>query len=560
MNLVSQGQMNIILNGNPNKTFWKCAFKQYTNFGLQKFRLDYKGAQTLSMTTDSVFTFDIDRKADLLVDAFLSIQLPIIWSPIYPPQEVELSDGSTYWTDWAPYEFRWIKNVGAQIIRNVEIYVGGQMIQRYSGSYLLSSIQRDYPTEKRQLFNEMIGEIPEISNPAYANGRSNAYPSAYYTNNPAGPNPSIPSYTLTIPLNTFFSLNTQQAFPLCALQYNILSIRITFRPIKDWFQIRDITDYANGFPYVQPNFNNALMQMYRFLQPPPDINISPSSYINTQTLWDANIHLQTTYAFLSNAERTDLSMRELKYPIKTVREIVFYDITGQHRSQLNSTGMVTSWMFYFQRSDVNLRNEWSNYTNWEYQDVLPVNVIAAPENGNYSVIDPSGTTITIGPGINEDGIATGLYINQDYSPANIKQIMQTMGIVFDGEYRENLQSYNVYNLIEKYTRTTGGGNTDGLLVYNYCLNTSPFNLQPSGAQTMSPYNKIELEYSTIYPPLDVNAQSMQIIDPEFCQIIGINKPTWNIYQYNFNLIVFEEMFNQLIFNSGNAALQYQYSA
>ena len=26
-------------------------------------------------------------------------------------------------------------------------------------------------------------------------------------------------------------------------------------------------------------------------------------------------------------------------------------------------------MWFFQRSDVNLRNEWSNYTNWPYKDL-----------------------------------------------------------------------------------------------------------------------------------------------------------------------------------------------
>jgi hypothetical protein len=37
-------------------------------------------------------------------------------------------------------------------------------------------------------------------------------------------------------------------------------------------------------------------------------------------------------------------------------------------------GMVSSWMWYFQRSDINLRNEWSNYTNWPYSNTLPQQV------------------------------------------------------------------------------------------------------------------------------------------------------------------------------------------
>ena len=41
MQLVSQGQANLILNGNPEKSFFKCTYKKYTNFGKQNFRLDY---------------------------------------------------------------------------------------------------------------------------------------------------------------------------------------------------------------------------------------------------------------------------------------------------------------------------------------------------------------------------------------------------------------------------------------------------------------------------------------------------------------------------------------
>jgi len=35
MNLVSTGQQNIVLNGNPEKTFFTSTYRQYTNFGLQ---------------------------------------------------------------------------------------------------------------------------------------------------------------------------------------------------------------------------------------------------------------------------------------------------------------------------------------------------------------------------------------------------------------------------------------------------------------------------------------------------------------------------------------------
>jgi hypothetical protein len=42
LNLISQGQQNIIITGNPTKTFYKTKYKKCTNFGLQKFRVDFK--------------------------------------------------------------------------------------------------------------------------------------------------------------------------------------------------------------------------------------------------------------------------------------------------------------------------------------------------------------------------------------------------------------------------------------------------------------------------------------------------------------------------------------
>ena len=259
LNLVSSGQQNIILNGNPSKTFWKATYQKYTNFGLQKFRVDFQGAKTLRLTEESTFDFKIPRYADLLMDTYLSVELPNIWSPILPPREVVTPDGSLNYTDWAPYEFKWIENIGAQMISRITITCGNQKIQEYSGQYLLSMVQRDFSNVKKDLFNEMIGNIPELNDPGNAGTRVNAYPNAYYTTSPAGAEPSIRGRILYIPLNAWFNLKTQMAFPLVALQYNELQISVTFRPINQIFMIRDVFDYINNFPYIATNFKQYYM-------------------------------------------------------------------------------------------------------------------------------------------------------------------------------------------------------------------------------------------------------------------------------------------------------------
>ena len=554
MNLVASGQQNVILNGNPEKTFWKATYLKYTNFGKQNFRLDFEGTPILNLTTDSTFTFKVKRYADLLMDCYISITLPNIWSPILPPQEVTNSDGSITYTNWAPYEFQWIENLGAQIINKISINCGNQQLQQYSGRYILASAQRDFNGQKLALFNEMIGNTPQLNDPANYGARVNAYPNAYYTSSAAGAQPSIMGQTLYIPLGAWFNLKTVQAFPLVSLQYNELTISVTFRPLNQWFTIRDVMDYANNFPVVAPNFNQYYMQFYRFLQTPPDETLGPVSYTDTRTNWNADINLNCTYCFLSNDESKLFAKNEQKYLIKQVYENPFYNITGQNKVALDSIGMVISWMFYFQRSDVNLRNQWSNYTNWPY-NYMPQDVTPASTAGDVSNPDSCSSYTTLGPGLNPDGTLSGLFTTGVYNPQNLQYILVAMGILLDGQYRENILPAGVYNFVEKYVRTAGNAPL-GLYCYNFCLDTSPYNLQPSGAMNMSRFTNIELEFTTISPPFDPYAQVLTICDPNTGDLVGINKPTWRIYNYNFHLYLIEERVNMVIFVGGNAGLLY----
>ena len=83
LNLVAYGNQNIIINGNPDKSFFKIKYLKHTNFGMQKFRVDHKQTNNAQLVSDSTFTFTIPRYADLLMNVFLVFKLPKIWSPIF---------------------------------------------------------------------------------------------------------------------------------------------------------------------------------------------------------------------------------------------------------------------------------------------------------------------------------------------------------------------------------------------------------------------------------------------------------------------------------------------
>jgi hypothetical protein len=547
LNIISVGNNSSILTGNPSKTFFKVTYSKYTNFGLQKFRIDYDGSRDLRLTEPSVFQFKIPRYADLLMDTYLVVTLPDIWSPLYHPN----NQNSNRWT---PYDFKWIKNLGTLMIKEIEITCGSLTLQKYTGEYLTAQVERDFSQDKKDLFNQMSGNTAEFNDPANCNGRANMYPTAWYTKKNTGAEPSIRGHNIYIPINTWFTLNSQCAFPLVALQYNELIITVTMRPIQELFQVRDVFDFQNLYPYVQPDFNQPQFQMYRFLQTPPSVILTPEYYENKVSVWNADIHLLATYCFLSKEETELFASQDQVYLVKDVFQYNFENVTGTRKLQVYSNGMVSNWMFYLQRNDANLRNEWSNYTNWPYSAIPGDLELGTADNTLVPLL--YSNQIPYGPGIDPlDGRNTGIYITGDYEPINQKEILNSMGILFNGEYRENTLESGIYNFVEKYTRTQGNA-PFGLYCYNFCLNTSPFEYQPSGAVNMSKFKTVELEVNTYIPPIDLINSGFDVICDIDGNPIGVRKQNWRLFEYNYNMTLFEERYNVLTIIGGNCGMLY----
>jgi len=223
--------------------------------------------------------------------------------------------------------------------------------------------------------------------------------------------------------------------------------------------------------------------------------------------------------------------------------------------------MASTWMWKLQRSDIKDRNEWSNYTNWPYTQFI-YDLLTPEKEINGVILD--GNSLGVGYNINKftfnnsrsyivnhDAIT---YITPDYDYNFKKEILRNISILFDGKFRENTLDSGIYSYIEKYNRCNGGNLEDGLYVYNYCLHSSPYDLQPSGAINLSKFKTIEIEFETHNPPLDTKTPFYTICDA-LGQPIGNTKPL-EIYKYTYNLLFTEERYNILRFVSGQAGLLY----
>ena len=551
MNLIAYGNENLLFNGNPKKTFFKATYQKYTNFGLQRFRIDYDGTKNLKLNTNTILNFKVNRPADLLYDTYLVLNLPTIYSPIYH-YETEEGVVNKNGHEYAPYEFKWIEELGTNMIEEIEIFSSGTTLAKYSGEYLNCMKERDFSSEKKDLWNRMTGNIPELHSPDNANGNINSYPNTLFTENGLSPEPSIRGRQLYIPIDAFFCNSSKMALPLVALQYQEISIKIELKPLIDLYTINnvnEIPEQVSGLSYrMKPNKNVLEHQLWRFLQAPYDLKADTSKYNKNITEWNVDVHLMGTYVFLGQDERRVFASKEHKILYKQIYTYDFFDVAGSKIVEIESKDMVSNYMWRFRRSDAYLRNDWSNYTNWQYKDIIPQSI--TPINNN-ELPNPAYHQFTGNIGstyIDQNGNN----VSEEY-PVNLKNILLELGITMDGIYREKLLDAGVYQYIEKYMRTTGGSK-DGLYSYNFCLDSNRRVYQPSGAMNVNKFKKVYFEFNTIEVPIDSSGNNVEYICDLNGNAIGFRKTSAILNQYNFDLRIFEERYNVIIIQGGRIGL------
>ena len=534
LQLVANGQANTILTGNPTTTFFKAVYKHYTPFGLQRFRMDYDGLRNLSFDTPTEFNFKIPRYAEMLWDTYIVLNLPDIWSPLYDT------------TNYNPYKFRWIKNVGFNMIKQITINSGGGILAQYSGEWMQNAISRD-ETDKIELIDRMTGNIPELYDPASVHDE--CYPNAYKEDSKpltdgcpplSECEPSIRGRKLYIPLMAWFCHSTKTALPLIALQYQEISIKVEFRSVKELFTIQTYDKNTCGTSKpcrIAPNPADIQDQMWRFIQEPPCFDHAKSNsevtalYKNRRNDWNTDIHLMGTYIFLGDEERRVMAAQESQTLVKMQYEWDYLNTTGSSRVDVPSRDMISSYMWRFRRSDVNIRNEWSNYQNYERED----------ENPN----DISKYTIPVNP---------SLFYTGTRSIDNIKDIMIDMALLCGQDYRETTHNAGVYAYVEKWKRTTGVAK-DGLYCYNFCTNTNRLIYQPTGAQNTNKWKHLTFEFNTIQPPrAGRDNLTVGVTCDSDGNIIGIRKDMADLNKYNYDLRIFEERYNIIEIVSGRIGL------
>ena len=509
--LVSYGSQNVILNGNPEFTYFYKVFKRYSHFSSENATIPLDGPNELFFDQPIKLRAKIPRIADLVSDLVFSFQLPDIYSKYVTPTAARSSQ----------YEFQWNRFLAAHVLNNVAFYVGGSKIQEFDSDYIISKAYTDYDQDMFKKFQNLTGDTPELTNPSqgiYAGGETGkGYPSVIKNTQTQQQlnNPSIPGQMVHVPLPLWFCESTAKALPLVGLQYHECEIQLTLRPIQELYTILDPSGYRvrPGYRVLdsqaniasnQPNYISHFDASGMFSAFATDIGYG-APQINS---WFFNPVLQGTYIYLTDAERKIFASQPLNYLVNQVTTFRYENIYTRTLIDLEITNPVTRLLIIPRRSDsYTYRNQITNYTNWwnyPSRPWLPTPGASVPKN-------------TV--------ISSGLLL------ANTQVgILNTLRVLLDGNEIQEEKPIDYYTKVQPFRTVKGGSHQESgfLPVVNFAL-SSP-NDQPNGS---------------------VNASRVRLFQ------VDLN--IWNLPmnpQYVYNFILYGETLNFFVVESGYGGLKY----
>ena len=195
MQLVAYGAQDIYLTGNPQITFFKVVYRRHTNFAVEAIEQTFNGQADFAKRV----TATISRNGDLIQQIYLEVILPVCTGA----SAVGTSNVWTY-------------GVGNALVKQAEIEIGGQLIDRQYGDWMNIWSELTVPEGKRAGYDNMVGNKATTATQAGGIPLANTVGTRLY-----------------VPLQFWFNRNPGLALPLIALQYHEVKLNLELRASTD---------------------------------------------------------------------------------------------------------------------------------------------------------------------------------------------------------------------------------------------------------------------------------------------------------------------------------------
>lgn len=206
LQLLAVGVQDIYIIGNPQITFFKTIFKKHTNFSLESVSQTIDGRTNFGQQIEVT----ISRVGDLLKDIILEVLLPVL-----------------------PNGYYWTNGIGNVLVKQVDLEIGGQLIDRHYSEWLDIWSQLTVNASKIGAYDAMVGNYSSISG-IEAN--------------------AINQLRLYVPMYFWFNRDYAMVLPLIALQYHTIVLKITLRDFNSCYRNNTVSTTLDSSLYQIQQF------------------------------------------------------------------------------------------------------------------------------------------------------------------------------------------------------------------------------------------------------------------------------------------------------------------
>lgn len=376
---------------------FKVVYRRHTNFAIESIEQTFNGQADFGKKV----TVTISRNGDLITRVYLQVNLPAVTA----------EDNSLC---------AWTRNLGHIMIKQVEVEIGGQRIDRQFGEWLTIWAELTLQPGHVAGYAEMIGNTADM-----------------FTFSTA-----LPAKTLYIPLQFWFNRNPGLALPLIALQYHEVKINIEFRPLSEVLKCK----------------NNEL-----------DASAATPTGINMQAA-----SLYVDYVYLDTDERRRFAQVSHEYLIEQLQFTGEESISNSNNKiRLNFNHPVKELVWVARLADAEAECQWSNFTTGvagseAYAGGNPLVDAKLQLNGHdrFSVREARYFNL-VQPFQHHTNIpATGIYVYsfgwkpEEHQPSGTANFSRIDNATFQMTFLPGLFTSNLQDAIQ-----TLGGTTIKLLIY-----------------------------------------------------------------------------------------------
>jgi hypothetical protein len=506
--LVAYSQENLFLTFDPQITLFKILYRRYSNFAIETIKQTFSNA---SLKFGNKYSLEISKNADLLHKMWLVIELPNI------PIIYDLNNNAD-----SKLKFKWAKEIGYSVIDYVEIEIEGKTITKHWGEFY-SCLNELNSNDFNNPIDEYIGNVPELTTYKHTTDE-------------------IPSYTLNIPLNFWFCLNSGKTLPLIKLEFSKIKFNVQFKNLESCC-VFSPSNYISLESYKGNGIiGEPLLQISQQGYSWGEFDSLEINSFNDKTM---NIDSYNLYyrKISDNDFITSLELNTIKFSdaLNSAQKYVIYGLTSgsiyiPSSANSNDANTTLSSKKYFYNFDYNMAfkdvyvlcdfiyidndervkfyNSKRNYLIDQVYQTSIVNINNLSSKNHLDTINCCKYLIFLSQvkyftnnNVNFNFNYNTLFFNPEIINSRFtffnfinKNTIQKANFSYDSSSSEEMLDMDIYSLINTFYGFKRATNNSGFGLKTFALYTE--NSQPSGSTNTSAFNSFEL--NTRFNKIDNN--------------------------------------------------------